>query len=437
MNKLFKTHKRMKTNDWKFSTLALIACFGLSTTFTACSDDDDPVVPGPGTDPQPEVESEIVLEDGATLNGTIANGKTVVLKQGRQFRLNGEYIVEEGGLLKIEPGVKVTAVTDDTPDYFLVKQGGKMEAIGTAEQPIVMTAEEGEDWGGIHLCGRAHTNKNGALSEIGNAPYGGNQEDDNSGTLQYVRLEYTGFALDPEHESNGISLYGVGSGTTLDHICIYKGKDDGIEFFGGSANVKYAVVIDAEDDSFDWTEGWNGKAQFLVASQLGTSGAKDQGDCLMECDNNGDNFVAAPVAHPILSNLTLIGNNSAEGKRGIRLRAGTEVEIYNTLVAGKPQCVTVETKETETALSEGRSKLQYITCTGAFNSKENIFTADAFTAADNHNQVNNALNFTDTFVGTLPSAFNPQTLGDFFENAPYQGAVSADNNWAQGAWMRI
>lgn len=113
------------------------------------------------------------------------------------------------------------------------------------------------------------------------------------------------------------------------------------------------------------------------------------------------------------------------------------MEIYNTLVAGKPQCVTVETKETETALSEGRSKLQYITCTGAFNSKENIFTADAFTAADNHNQVNNALNFTDTFVGTLPSAFNPQTLGDFFENAPYQGAVSADNNWAQGAWMRI
>lgn len=408
----------------------MIACVGMFT-FTSCSSDDDPKDDDGGDD------KESVIEDGATLNGKIENGKTVLLKEGRSFQVSGEYIVEEGGVLKIEPGVKITSVKDDTPDYILVKQGGKIDAQGTADKPIVMTAASGTTWGGIHICGRAHTNKGNTISEIGNAPYGGNKEDDNSGTLRYVRLENTGFALDPEHEANGLSLYGVGNGTTLEYINIYKGKDDGVEFFGGSVNLKYAVVIDCEDDSYDWTEGWNGKAQFLVASQTGTTGGKDQGDCLMECDNNGDNFTATPVAHPILANLTLIGNNSTEGKRGIRLRAGTEVEVYNALVTGKPQCVTVETTETEKALKDGKSKLQYIACTGTFNSKEGVYTNDLFTAANNHNEINaTAFAFTDGFVGTVDGGINASTLDSFFKDAAYKGAVKSGDSWIGGNWIR-
>ena len=150
------------------------------------------------------------------------------------------------------------------------------------------------------------------MSEIGNAPYGGDQEDDNSGTLRYIRLEYTGYAFDEEHESNGVSFYGVGSGTTVEYLQAYKGADDGFEFFGGSVNAKYLVVTDCEDDSFDWTEGWNGKAQFLVATQVGTTGATDaDGDCLIEADNQDVNPNATPCSFPTLSNLTLIGNNSS------------------------------------------------------------------------------------------------------------------------------
>lgn len=416
----------MKMNFLKLSTWTMITCMGMFA-FTSCSEDDDK---GTGSG-----EEEIVVENGVTLNGKVAKGQTVILSEGYSFQLSGEYIVEEGGLLKIEPGVKIVAKTDETPDYILVKQGAQIEAIGTAGNPIVMTAETGEDWGGIHICGRAHTNKGEGLSEIGNAPYGGNTEDDNSGTIKYVRLEYTGFALDPTHESNGISLYGVGSGTTIENVCIYKGKDDGIEFFGGSVNLKYAVVIDAEDDSFDWTEGWNGKGQFLVASQKGTTGAKDNGDCLMECDNNGDDATATPVSHPVLANLTLIGNNSAEGTRGIRLRAGTEVEIYNALVADKSKCVTVETVETEEALKANKSKLQYITCTGVFDSKEGKYTNDMFLTAGNHNATNATINLTNTYVGTLASEFNAKSLDKFFEDASYQGAVSSDNDWTNASWV--
>lgn len=419
----------MNKNYLRLNAWAMFAFMGMFA-FTSCSKDD---TNNNGT----EGEKEVVVESGATLNGKVQAGQTVILKEGRSFQLSGEYIVEEGGLLKVEPGVTITAVKDDTPDYFLVKQGGKIEAQGTATSPIVMTSESDATWGGIHICGRAHTNKGNTISEIGNAPYGGDQEDDNSGILKYIRLENTGFALDPEHEANGLSLYGVGSGTTIEYICIYKGKDDGIEFFGGSANIKYIVVVDAEDDSFDWTEGWNGKGQFLVATQLGTAGGKDQGDCLMECDNNGDNFAASPVAHPVLANLTLIGNGSTEGKRGIRLRAGTQVEIYNALVAGKPQGVSVETNETENALVEGTSKLQYIACTGEFSTKENLYTAEMFGDAANNNEIGAAeFGFTDSFVGTVAGGFDASTLGSFFTQATYKGAVKSGDTWINGSWIR-
>ena len=160
--------------------------------------------------------------------------------------------------------MKIIAVYDDIADYILVKQGGKINAVGTPDKPIVMTSEKEEPgaWGGIHICGRAHTNAEGGKgsSEIGGAVYGGNDDADNSGTLQYIRLEYTGFAFDEEHEANGISFYGVGNGTIVDHCQAYKGSDDGFEFFGGSVNVSNLVAVSCSDDSFDWTEAGTAKA---------------------------------------------------------------------------------------------------------------------------------------------------------------------------------
>ena len=162
----------MKVNVW---AMAALMSMGLCTT--ACSDsDDDSQNPGGGD------ATTVEMENGATLTGGVKNGQTVILKEGYSFKLSGEYLVEAGGLLKIEPGVTIKAQNDDdTPDYIMVAMDGKIDAQGTADSPIVMTVENypaegaslgGNGWCGVHICGKAHTNKGtGTKSEIGGYPY--------------------------------------------------------------------------------------------------------------------------------------------------------------------------------------------------------------------------------------------------------------------------
>ena len=408
----------MKTY-WKILAAAA-ACMVLAT---ACNnDDEDTGTPGLNGDITP----------GTTLTGNITSDAT--LTEGNTYRLSGGLHVKAGATLRIEPGVEVIAVDDEIPDYILIEQGAKIDAQGTAARPIVMTSElkESGAWGGIPIGGYAHTNAGtGVLSEIGNAPYGGDNDADNSGTLRYIRLEYTGFALDEEHEANGVSFYGVGNGTTVEYLQAYKGSDDGFEFFGGSVNVRYMVVTSCSDDSFDWTEGWNGKGQFLVGYQEAESTLGYDCDCLMECDNNGNNAAATPVAHPVLANVTLVGNNSAAGTRGVRLRAGTEVELYNAIITGKAKCLTTETAETENSFSKQQnpSVLEYISMSTELDSQEGIYTNAAFEAG-----VGNATDYvntlTDGYVGTIQGG---KTLSDsFFTAAAYKGAVSASDDWTAG-----
>ena len=355
-------------------------------------------------------ESSSALADGSTLIGEIA--EDVTLGAGNTYYLSGQYIVREGATLNIEEGVTLIARYDEIVDYILIEQGAKINAVGTAEAPIVMTSEREEAgaWGGIHICGRAHTNAmGGGYSEIGNSPYGGDVEDDNSGVLQYVRVEYTGYAFDEEHEANGISFYGVGNGTTVDHCQAYKGSDDGFEFFGGSVNVSDMVVVSCSDDSFDWTEGWNGTGTNLMAYQEAENSLGYACDCLIEADNNGDDNAAAPVAHPNLSNLLLVGNG-AEG-RGVRLREGTQATIDNARICGKTMPLTVETELTENALLDGTSSLTNITISADFVSAEGIFTADNFLAGEG-NSVDASLSFA--------------SLND----------VIAACNWISGSWVK-
>ena len=362
--------------NWKICTLAIVA--GMSI-FTSCSDDDDPVI-GNGDENE---KDQTIVENNGTLEGSITSNLT--LKSGNTYYLSGEYIVKEGATLNIESGVKIIAKYDDRVDFILIEQGGKINAQGTAESPIVMTSskEEPGAWGGIHICGKAHTNAEGGKgsSEIGGAAYGGNDDADNSGVLKYVRVEYTGYAFDEEHEANGISFYGVGNGTTIENCEAYKGSDDGFEFFGGSVNVKNMVVVSCSDDSFDWTEGWNGKGENLVAFQEPESTLGYDCDCLIEADNNENNYSATPVSHPVLKNLILMGNGGS--KQGVRLRRGTEVEIDNAQIGGKSLALAVESTETENALKNGTSKLTQVSISGTLNSKEGIYTNEQFVSAGN------------------------------------------------------
>ena len=353
------------------------------------------------------------LADGSTLQGEIS--ADVTLGAGRTYYLSGQYIVRQGATLHIEPGVTLIARYDDLVDYILIEQGAKIDAQGTADQPIVMTSERTEAgaWGGIHICGRAHTNAEGGTgySEIGNSPYGGNVEDDNSGTLRYIRLEYTGFAFDEEHEANGISFYGVGSGTTVDHCQAYQGSDDGFEFFGGSVNVSNMVVVDCSDDSFDWTEGWNGTATDLMAYQQTQDILGYDCDCLIEADNNGNDNAATPVSHPVLSRLLLVGNNSAEQARGVRLREGTQVSMDQATICGKDMPLTVETTGTENALKDGTSTLTGITISAPLDSAEGIYTNDDFLAAEGN---------------TVDASMQRPTLAE----------AIASCAWIEGSWVR-
>ena len=346
----------MRTSNWKFMTMALAASM---TLFTACTDNNEPGNGDGGEDNKYELTKDIESD--------------TELETGKTYTLSGGIHVKNGATLKIPAGVTIIAKHDDVVDYILIEQGAKIDAQGTASNPIVMTSEKKEPgaWGGIHICGKAHSNVEGGTgkSEIGDATYGGSDDADNSGVLKYVRIEYSGYAFDSEHEANGFTFYGVGNGTTIEYCQAYKGSDDGFEFFGGSVNVKHVVSVSCSDDSFDWTEGWNGYGQFMVAYQEAEETLGYDCDCLMECDNNGDNFGATPVAHPTLANLTLIGNGGS--KQGIRLRAGTQASIYNALITGKGMCLTTETAETEDALVDGTSVLNYITmatditCNGA------------------------------------------------------------------------
>ena len=369
----------MKAMNRKLFSMALIAGMAL---FTACSDDNENNNENNGNEP---IEENV-------LKGEIS--EDVTLKSGETYELDGVYRVNEGATLNIEAGVKIVALYDETVDYILVEQGGKINAVGTASNPIVMTSDHEEPgaWGGIHICGRAHTNAEGGTgySEIGNAAYGGNDDADNSGTLQYVRVEYTGYAFDEEHEANGISFYGVGNGTKVDHCQAYKGSDDGFEFFGGSVNISNMVVVSCSDDSFDWTEGWNGTGTNLMAYQEAVDALGYECDCLVEADNNGNDNEATPVAHPNLSNLLLVGNG--EEGRGVRLREGTQVTMDNAQICGKSMPLTVETELTENSLLDGTSSLTNITLSAEFVSEEGIYTADNFLAAEG-NSVDAELSF--------------------------------------------
>ena len=355
--------------------------------------------------------------DDYTLGGRLTENLT--LKRGETYKLESSLQVVAPATLTIEPGVTIVAdesAGSDNIIYILIEQGAKIMAEGTASEPIVMTSENKSAgaWGGLHICGYAHTNADGeTTSEIGNAPYGGEDDNDNSGVLQYIRIEYSGLALDSEHEANGISLYGVGSGTEISYIYVVDGSDDGIEFFGGSADIDHCVVENCTDDSYDWTEGWDGTAEYIIAYQ-----SVAECDCLMECDNNGSNNEADPIAHPTIRYATFIGNNSTENHRGLRFREGTYVTLSNALVCGKPDPITLETSYTVASFDNGTSSITNTVIVGELANEEGSGYDNAdFLAADGNSSVDE-ISFTDKYVGKVGES----------------GAVSADDDWT--AWIR-
>ncbi len=236
-----------------------------------------------------------------TLEGSLAEKRT--LDASIEYKLTKKFIIEEGGELTIPAGTVIKA-TGGTSAYIAVAQGGKIFVNGTASNPVVMTSGSATpaaaDWGGLVLCGKAPTNKGASVtSEVAELTYGGTVSNDNSGSIKYLRIEYTGAQFTNEKQFNGLSLFGVGSGTTLEYIQSYNGKDDGIEFFGGTVTGKYLVSTNSGDDGIDFADGWNGNGENWYIS-----GTADAG---LEGSNNGDNGNATPVTTTTLKNITVVG----------------------------------------------------------------------------------------------------------------------------------
>ncbi len=281
--------------------------------------------------------SETVI-NGVTYNkveGTI--NENLTFSSDKNWLLSGGVFIDDNTKLTINGGQTIYADINVTT-FLSIKQGGKIMAEGSNTNPIVFTPLKDNptygDWGGIIINGKAKLNTGlTAEGEGGTGIYGGNNDEDNSGVLRYVRVEYAGKILGTDNELNGFSFNGVGSGTVVEYIQAYKGSDDGIEFFGGTVNVRYAVSTHNQDDAFDWTHGWRGKGQYWYVQQ-----GVDGGDRGIEADNNSDDNTLAPYSNPTLANITLNGVDDGDGlNTGMRLREGTKGQIYNAYVTGFPK----------------------------------------------------------------------------------------------------
>ncbi|WP_299047239.1 hypothetical protein [uncultured Polaribacter sp.] len=199
------------------------------------------------------------LSEVVDLSGTL--NTTLTLDSSKRYRLSSSYIVEAGGKLVIPAGTKISARAGGVDVYLAVLIDGEIDIQGTPANPVVMSSTPGEpgDWGGLTICGKSSTTSGAnSTAEVGGFIYGGTEDTDSSGSIKNLVIRGTGAAINSESEYNGISLYAVGSGTIIENVAIINGADDGIEFFGGTVSVTNIYLENNEDDSIDWTEGWNG-----------------------------------------------------------------------------------------------------------------------------------------------------------------------------------
>lgn len=282
------------------------------------------------------------------------------------YTLKGYVFVTDGATLTIEPG---TIIKGDkaTKASLIITRGSKISAIGTADKPVVFTSavssggRSSGDWGGIILLGKAPVNQTGGevIIEGGLVPtstagvvgdkakyttYGGTDAADNSGTLKYVRIEFAGIAFAPDNEINGLTMGGVGSGTTLDYIEVYRSGDDAFEWFGGTVTAKHLLSIGTTDDDFDTDFGFSGKVQFGLAQRAQVV-ADFSGSNGFESDNDATGTNLTPQTSPVFSNMTIIGpltsviasggsisNINANYQHAVQIRRNSSLSMFNSVL---------------------------------------------------------------------------------------------------------
>ncbi|HOE25787.1 MAG TPA: Ig-like domain-containing protein [Bacteroidales bacterium] len=398
-----------------------------------------------------------------------------------KYHLSGFVYVKNNATLTIEAGTIIKGVSN-TKATLIIERGSKIIAAGTATQPIVFTSDKpagqraSGDWGGVVICGKAKTNKHDDGEGVGIAEggigskYGGSDDNDNSGILQFVRIEFPGIPLTStaNSEINGLTLYSVGKATVIDHIQVSYSGDDSFEWFGGNVNAKYLVALGGLDDAFDTDNGFSGKVQFglilqdpLKSDQSGSNG--------FESDNDADGSLLTPVTSPIFTNVTAIGPlavtatlpEGTKHQKALHLRRGTMTSIYNSVFVGFPQGLSIDGQKGNSPTRADANELQientilagmtdlYVEKTGTVAVPYTVAQHEAYFRAEARNNRDDMT--MEEVIGTgfisltspslLPKAGSPLLSGASFTNArltdsfftvtSYRGAFGTEN-WTSG-----
>ena len=319
-----------------------------------------------------EVAPVGAVSNTITLTGKITKDTTLYAKDVNY--LSGVVYITKGVTLTVEAGAKVQGKSGLDVASLVITRGAKIVAKGSAEKPIIFTSAslnpQSGDWGGIVILGTAKVNQTltwkGAavagltsveggindtevgygLAGSGDAAFPTGNDADNSGILQYVRIEYAGYAYQPDNELNSLTMAGVGNGTTIDHIQVTYAKDDAYEWFGGTVNCKYLIAYKTQDDDFDTDYGYAGNVQFGIVlrdsaiADISTSEA-------FESDNDGKGSTLSPKTSAVFSNITAIGPRidpvTAKGntlyRAGAHIRRNSGISIMNSIIAGWPVAI--------------------------------------------------------------------------------------------------
>jgi hypothetical protein len=369
-------------------------------------------------------------------------------------------------VLTVRPGVVLFGATGTS--WLVVNRGNRIQAVGTATSPIVFTSRDNVlglsnddsqgQWGGVVLLGRAPTTdctvapaatpgtvdcERQTEGAVDPAYFGGATANDNSGTIDYVQIRYSGYVLSGNSELQSLTLGGVGSGTTVRHFQSHNSSDDGFEIFGGRADMRYVVVTGADDDNVDVDTGYQGTIQYVLAVQK-TSGNPDS---MIELDSANALEDNTPRTHLQLANFTFVHKNAASGNNAAMLfRGKSDATLVNGVVTSPMACLRLNGTNILTA-DAANQKLGppvfnsvVMQCAAApFVGSGGVTAqqvADVFTAG-----ANNSSTFTATLTGgyvnganeTAATATDAKTLNAAFDTTTYVGAVKdAADTWYAG-----
>ncbi len=487
----------------KLLTLAIVA---MAMIVTSCKKGDDN---GNGNgDPTGVAEQILFGPDSTQLgngNAAFRIKKDHTIKKGT-YTMVGWIYVESGATLTIEKGtvIKGSMKTSEGLNMgagaaLIIERGAKIIADGTADEPIIFTSakpvneRKPADWGGIIICGKAKNNMTEMVIEGGvGSAHGGTDDNDNSGILRYVRLEFGGYPFQPNAEINGLTLGSVGRGTTIEHVQVSYCGDDSFEFFGGTVNAKHLIAYHGWDDDFDTDNGFSGKLQFLLAvrdpkiADLSNSNS-------FESDNNANGTAVDPYTSCVFSNVTSIGpkqdptfeNNPAyingynwgsaiaNGSQivsgifqsAMHIRRNSHLNCFNSVFVGWPVGLIVENDKsstTQTAATDGVLKIKNVFFGGmnyvgadANNTSGNWtgeFSQNYFLTASLNNQSKTTIDdlglnqvnskAANPNYGPKPGSvllgaadFTDAFLSSGFEQVTYVGAFKSDapaDNWTSG-----